>query len=101
MGRALASLDVWVTSGKGRNSALRAIVLAAWQRVAELLANGEQLAEIGIAEISSRAAVDARGPIAAGAKPATTENVVVHARTERAPALPRRDVKRLLVPPPT
>ena len=38
---------VWVTCGNIRNSALRTIVLEAWPRVAELLASGEPLVELG------------------------------------------------------
>ncbi len=38
---------VWVTCGNLRNAELRAIVLAAWPRVTELLATGEPLVEIG------------------------------------------------------
>lgn len=38
---------VWVTCGNVRNVALREIVGAAWSRVAELLAAGEPLVEIG------------------------------------------------------
>jgi len=38
---------VWVTSGNVRNAELREIVDAAWPRVAELLAAGEPLIEIG------------------------------------------------------
>lgn len=37
---------VWVTCGNVRNAELRRIVLAAWPRVAELLAAGEPLVEI-------------------------------------------------------
>ncbi len=38
---------VWVTCGNVRNAELRAVVLGAWPRVAELLAGGEPLVEIG------------------------------------------------------
>lgn len=38
---------VWVTCGNVRNAELRVIVLDAWPRVAELLASGEPLIEIG------------------------------------------------------
>ena len=38
---------VWVTWGNIKNAELRAIVLEAWPRVAELLASGEPLVEIG------------------------------------------------------
>ena len=37
---------VWVTCGNVRNAKLRAIVLNAWPRVAELLAHGEPLVEL-------------------------------------------------------
>lgn len=37
---------VWVTCGNIGNAALRDLVLTAWPRVAELLANGEPLVEI-------------------------------------------------------
>ena len=37
---------VWVTCGNVRNSELRAIVLDAWPRVADLLAHGEPLVEL-------------------------------------------------------
>ncbi len=38
---------VWVTCGNVKNAELRAIVLEAWPRVAELLAGGEPLVELG------------------------------------------------------
>ena len=38
---------VWITCGNVSNAELRAIVLGAWPRVAELLAHGERLVEIG------------------------------------------------------
>jgi predicted nuclease of predicted toxin-antitoxin system len=38
---------VWVTCGNMKNAELRAIVLEAWPRVAELLASGEPLVELG------------------------------------------------------
>lgn len=38
---------VWVTCGNIKNAELRAIVLEAWPRVAELLASGEPLVELG------------------------------------------------------
>lgn len=38
---------VWVTCGNVRNETLREIVDAAWPRVAELIAAGEPLIEIG------------------------------------------------------
>lgn len=38
---------VWVTCGNIRNAELRDLVLGAWPRVAELLASGEPLVEIG------------------------------------------------------
>ncbi len=38
---------VWVTCGNVSNAQLRAIILGAWPRVAELLASGERLVEIG------------------------------------------------------
>ncbi len=38
---------VWVTCGNVRNAELRTVVLDAWPRVAELLAAGEPLVEIG------------------------------------------------------
>ena len=38
---------VWVTSGNVRNAELREIIHAAWPRVAELLAAGEPLIEVG------------------------------------------------------
>jgi len=37
---------VWVTCGNVRNAELRAIVLNAWPRVADLLAQGEPLVEL-------------------------------------------------------
>lgn len=37
---------VWVTCGNVRNAELRAIVLNAWPRVADLLAHGEPLVEL-------------------------------------------------------
>ncbi len=38
---------VWVTCGNLRNAELRTLILDAWPRVAELLAAGETLVEIG------------------------------------------------------
>jgi predicted nuclease of predicted toxin-antitoxin system len=38
---------VWVTCGNVKNAELRRIILSAWPRIAELLAGGEQLVEVG------------------------------------------------------